>query len=377
MIKDFINLYLFDKIPQNVKIGIYGLNEISKLILDDIREKRQDLEIVCFVNKNAVESFEGLNVYSIKDCVVNKPCEFIIITTLKDSFTENILDVYDFPFVSVNDYVIDYYSGKHKILDDNAYNEVINIYKDEEDKKLFDLIFRRRKKIDDDRFLAQHYYKHYGKNLTVKRTTKYQYLEKIVKEKVKTIFDLGFNSGFNAIAYGKLLTNLQKIYAFEVIYDECKDEFIESFFNDKLEIIKSAVGERKDKIKFYINKTNINASLTDLSLSFPDKNITPDTHKVIEVQTITIDDYCKENNVSPDLIKMDIEGAELLALKGGIETIKTYRPQMAISIYHCDSDFINIPKYLNENLENYCFKLGHYSPDINETVLYAIPNEIL
>ena len=70
---------------------------------------------------------------------------------------------------------------------------------------------------------------------------------------------------------------------------------------------------------------------------------------------------------------MDIEGAELSAIIGATETIKNHRPQMAISIYHCDNDFINIPKYLYENLDNYTYKLGHYSPDINETILYAIP----
>jgi hypothetical protein len=89
----------------------------------------------------------------------------------------------------------------------------------------------------------------------------------------------------------------------------------------------------------------------------------------------TIDDYCNENKIKPDLIKMDIEGSELLALKGGINTIINCRPQLAISIYHCDKDFIDIPIYLNENLEDYVYKLGHYSPDINETVLYAIPKE--
>ena len=90
---------------------------------------------------------------------------------------------------------------------------------------------------------------------------------------------------------------------------------------------------------------------------------------------ITIDDYCGKNNIKPDFIKMDIEGSELLALEGGINTIINHRPQLAISIYHCDADFINIPLYLNENLKNYVYKLGHYSPDINETVLYAIPRE--
>ena len=76
------------------------------------------------------------------------------------------------------------------------------------------------------------------------------------------------------------------------------------------------------------------------------------------------------------LLKQEHEGAELSALKGGIETIKKYRPQLAISIYHSDDDFINIPMYLYDNLENYEFRLGHYSPYMLETILYAIPEEL-
>ena len=188
------------------------------------------------------------------------------------------------------------------------------------------------------------------------------------------MLDLGFNSGFNAIAYTKLLPNLKMIYAFEAIYDICKDNRIEDFLDkDKITVIKSAIGETKSKTQFYINLSNPNASMTTFSNSKPDKHITDTTHKIIDVDVTTIDDYCSANNIKPDFIKMDIEGGELPALIGGLKTIRNSRPQMAISIYHCDSDFINIPKYLYQNLENYKFKLGHYSPDINETVLYALP----
>ena len=75
---------------------------------------------------------------------------------------------------------------------------------------------------------------------------------------------------------------------------------------------------------------------------------------------------------------MDIEGAELSALKGGFDTIKKHRPQLAISIYHdLSTDFVKIPLYLKETLENYKFTIGHYSPRLCETVLYAIPNELV
>ena len=56
------------------------------------------------------------------------------------------------------------------------------------------------------------------------------------------MLDLGFNSAFNAIAYNKLMPNLKMIYAFEAIYDLCKNTFLEDFIlKDKLTLVKSAI----------------------------------------------------------------------------------------------------------------------------------------
>ena len=98
----------------------------------------------------------------------------------------------------------------------------------------------------------------------------------------------------------------------------------------------------------------------------------------LKIKTIDIDTFKKKNNIQKvDFIKMDIEGAELPAIRGAKETIKTDRPQLAISIYHSNDDFVNIPQYLANELENYTLRLGHYSYNHCETVLYAIPDELL
>lgn len=36
----------------------------------------------------------------------------------------------------------------------------------------------------------------------------------------------------------------------------------------------------------------------------------------------------------------------------------------------------DIPIYLHNILKNYIFKIGQYSPDNDETILYAIPEEL-
>ena len=72
---------------------------------------------------------------------------------------------------------------------------------------------------------------------------------------------------------------------------------------------------------------------------------------------------------------MDIENSEMNAVKGALKTIVTQRPQLAISIYHSAEQFLDIPVFLAQNLNNYIFRLGHYSACKLETVLYAIPSE--
>ena len=72
-----------------------------------------------------------------------------------------------------------------------------------------------------------------------------------------------------------------------------------------------------------------------------------------------------------DFAKMDIEGAESMALRGGEETIRRWRPRLAISLYHRNEDFYTIPLWLNALGINYRFFLDHHSIHQEETVLYV------
>lgn len=91
-----------------------------------------------------------------------------------------------------------------------------------------------------------------------------------------------------------------------------------------------------------------------------------------ETTTISIDDFVKNNKITKvDFIKMDIEGAELLALEGAVETIKKFKPKLAIAIYHSWDDFVDIPAWIaNLNL-GYKLYLGHYTIHTDETMIFA------
>jgi hypothetical protein len=89
--------------------------------------------------------------------------------------------------------------------------------------------------------------------------------------------------------------------------------------------------------------------------------------------TISIDDFVSANGITKvDFIKMDIEGAELKALKGAKQTIKKFKPKLAIAIYHSMEDFVTIPNWiLNLNLDYNIF-IGHYTIHSEETICFAI-----
>jgi len=72
------------------------------------------------------------------------------------------------------------------------------------------------------------------------------------------------------------------------------------------------------------------------------------------------------------MIKMDIEGAELSALKGAKEIIQTQKPKMAICIYHRLEDAWQIPLYLKELVPEYKISVRkHEYQGDGDTVCYA------
>lgn len=52
-------------------------------------------------------------------------------------------------------------------------------------------------------------------------------------------------------------------------------------------------------------------------------------------------------------IKMDVEGAELQALRGGMRTLKQYKPKLFVAAYHYDMDLFRLPLYLHELVPTY------------------------
>ena len=64
------------------------------------------------------------------------------------------------------------------------------------------------------------------------------------------------------------------------------------------------------------------------------------------------------------LIKMDVEGAELQALRGAKQTLQKYKPKLLVACYHREEDLFRLPlliKDLNPEYQLY-FRKHPYIP---------------
>jgi len=84
-----------------------------------------------------------------------------------------------------------------------------------------------------------------------------------------------------------------------------------------------------------------------------------------------LDDILKDQQIT--FIKMDIEGAEPLALRGAEQIIRAQTPKLAVCTYHRAEHLWELPTMIRRMNSAYKFYFRHHDTDETETVCYAIP----
>jgi len=58
-----------------------------------------------------------------------------------------------------------------------------------------------------------------------------------------------------------------------------------------------------------------------------------ETRREIAVPTVTLDGFCAEHQLRPALIKIDVEGAELMVLNGAVRLLSEVRPRLILAVH--------------------------------------------
>jgi len=132
--------------------------------------------------------------------------------------------------------------------------------------------------------------------------------------------DIGANIGWYSIYFGKKFKNMQ-IHAFEPIQTTYEQLLKNMKLNGSIHVRANNFGlaDTRGTAEFYVCPSLLAAS----SLA--------DTYQIsgktkVRAEIRTLDDYCHENDLTPDFIKCDVEGAELLVFKGAEKTLANAKP---------------------------------------------------
>lgn len=89
------------------------------------------------------------------------------------------------------------------------------------------------------------------------------------------------------------------------------------------------------------------------------------------IATVSLDEMIQQQAI--DFIKLDVEGAEISAIKGASRLIRDSRPILAISLYHRPEDVWEIPELLLSLCDNYRFYIRQHYFNSFDSVFYAVP----
>jgi len=113
---------------------------------------------------------------------------------------------------------------------------------------------------------------------------------------------LGYFSCMLAVGYPE-----RRVYSFEMnpySIVQIKNNIEENKFKN-VHVINAAISDKDGLI-----------SIQDPEIPNPGGQIRKGNNKKLEIPSLTIDRYCIDNNLKPDILKIDVEGAELQVLKG-------------------------------------------------------------
>lgn len=187
-------------------------------------------------------------------------------------------------------------------------------------------------------------------------------------EKDDVIIDGGSWTGDTALQFALEAGEKSKVFAFEFIPNNVmileKSLALNSELNKRIEIIQQPLWI-DSSAKMYFKDNGSGSYISMEPMEDPDGVI----------NTISIDDFVKQKNLDHvDYIKLNIGGVEPLVLEGAKETIKKFKPKLAVTVFHKAENFDAIPRVIHSIMPEYKFYFTHGRIQAEESLLLADVN---
>jgi FkbM family methyltransferase len=189
-------------------------------------------------------------------------------------------------------------------------------------------------------------------------------------QKGDVVLDCGANVG--TFARFALDAGAAKVVAIEPAPEniEClRRNFPNEIASGRFLLVEKGVWDKEDFLELMVDPENQAAD------SFVIKR--EGAKAMARVPLTSIDRLVKELSLEKvDYIKMDIEGAEVNAVRGARETIAKFHPRMSLSVYHQDDHPVEVPKAAREAWDGYrveCGPCAYANGRVRPDILYFLP----
>lgn len=140
------------------------------------------------------------------------------------------------------------------------------------------------------------------------------------------VIDAGANVGAYTLLFAQWVGPSGRVFAFEPAPETRASLERHLRLNglvDRVEIVPAAIAAENGEARFAVDGHGGASHL------FP----VPESAGVIEVATTSIDAFCAKRRIQPNLVKIDVEGAELEALRGARTTVATAPVQLFVEFH--------------------------------------------
>ena len=143
-------------------------------------------------------------------------------------------------------------------------------------------------------------------------------------------YDLGANAGFYAVLGAHLTGPNGKVYAFEPVPELAERIDYNAKLNNfrHIEVIQAAVCDLDGTVNFGIEESHIQSSIRRAR-----------ENQGTDVQALTLDTWA-DVHPDPQVVMMDVEGAEIEALRGSLALIRRSRPFMMVEVHWLGETFV-------------------------------------
>lgn len=152
-----------------------------------------------------------------------------------------------------------------------------------------------------------------------------------------TMIDVGANIGFMCQLASTVVGPDGRVFAFEPSATALAYLRGNVADFDNVEIVPVAAMDRVGTVTFFEGSGAAMVSSSTVESHALDR--TPSKIREITVPTTTLDTFCADRSLSPDMLKIDVEGAEISVLKGAEKLLDATRPGIVMEVSLRDDEY--------------------------------------